>query len=318
MEVFLFMVKYIVKRLSALIPILLGVVFLIFTIMEFAPGDPVIKILGIESTLEARAQLTEQLGLNKPFWERFFSYILKIITELDFGISWRTKNPVFEDILPRIPVSLTLASFGIIFATLIGIPLGVLSAVRQYSLSDNVLRVVSTIMVAVPTFLLAMLLILLFSSRLGWLPSGGIESYKSYILPVITCGGPYGCAILRITRSTMLEEIRQDYVRTAKAKGVPDKVITYKHALKNALLPVVTTIGQNFGAILGGSVVAESVFSLPGIGSLVILGIRSKDTPTVIACVLLIAFFFAIIMLVVDLLYAFIDPRIKAKYARVN
>ena len=310
------MIKYIIKRLLILLPILLGVSLLIFLIMEFTPGDPAIKILGIEATPEALAQLRTQLGLNDPLPVRFFHYIYNIVTQLDFGISWRTKNPVFEDILPRIPISAMLAFLGIVFATLFGIPLGVLSAVKQYSASDNILRVVSTILVAVPTFFLAMLLILGFSSYLGWLPSGGVESMTSYILPVITCGGPYGSAILRMTRSTMLEEIRQDYVRMAKAKGVPNKVITYKHALKNALLPVITTIGQNFGAILGGSVVAESVFSLPGIGSLIILGIKSKDTPTVIASVLLIAFFFAIIMLVVDLLYAFIDPRIKEKYSK--
>ena len=310
------MISYIIKRLLLLIPILLGVALIIFLIMEFTPGDPAIKILGIEASPEALEQLRSQLGLNNPLPVRFFDYIYHIVTQLDFGISWRTKNPVFDDILPRIPISATLAFLGIVFATLFGIPLGVLSAVKQYSPSDNILRVTSTILVAVPTFFLAMLLILGFSSYLEWLPSGGVESMKSYILPVITCGGPYGCAILRMTRSTMLEEIRQDYIRTAKAKGVPNNIITYKHALKNALLPVVTTIGQNFGAILGGSVVAESVFSLPGIGSLIILGIKSKDTPTVIASVLLIAFFFAIIMLVVDLLYAFIDPRIRAKYSK--
>jgi peptide/nickel transport system permease protein len=312
------MIKYVLRRLVLLIPILFGVAFLIFSIMELTPGDPAIKILGIEAPPEAREQLRVQLGLNDPFVVRFFHYTRDIVTHLDFGMSWRTKNPVFQDILPRIPVSFTLALFGIIFATLFGVPLGVLSAVKQFSIGDSVLRVVSTILVAVPTFLLAMLLILGFASALGWLPASGAASWESYILPVITCGGPYGCAILRITRSTMLEEIRQDYVRTAKAKGVPANVVTYQHALKNALLPVVTTMGQNFGAILGGSVVAESVFSLPGIGSLVILGIRSKDTPTVIASVLLIAVFFAIIMLIVDVLYAFIDPRIKAKYANAN
>jgi peptide/nickel transport system permease protein len=312
------MIRYIVTRLMLLIPILLGVSFLIFTIMEFTPGDPATRILGIDAPPEALEQLRNQLGLNDPFFVRYFDYIGGIVTHLDFGMSWRTKNPVFQDVLPRIPVSMTLAFLGIVFATLFGIPLGVLSAVKQYSPSDNILRVVSTILVAVPTFWLAMLLILGFSSYLGWLPASGAANIQSYILPVITCGGPYGCAILRMTRSTMLEEIRQDYVRTARAKGVPANIVTYKHALKNALLPVVTTIGQNFGAILGGSVVAESVFSLPGIGSLVILGLKSKDTPTVIACVLLIAFFFAVIMLVVDLLYAYIDPRIKAKYARTH
>lgn len=310
------MIRYVARRLLLLIPILFAVSFLVFSIMELSPGDPATKILGIEAPPEAKEQLREQLGLNDPFIVRFVKYATNIAFRFDFGISWRTKNPVFQDILPRIPISLTLASLGIIFATLFGIPLGVISAVKQNTIGDNVLRVIATILVAVPTFLLAMLLILGFSSGLGWFPASGAASLASYVLPVITCGGPYGCAILRITRSTMLEEIRQDYVRTAKAKGVPVNVVTYKHALRNALLPVVTTIGQNFGAILGGSVVAETVFSLPGIGSLVILGIRSKDTPTVIASVLLISFFFALIMLVVDLLYAFIDPRIRAKYAK--
>ena len=311
------MTRYIIKRLILLIPILIGVSLVIFLIMELTPGDAATRILGIEASKEALEQLREQLGLNRPLPERYLNYIFKIVTKLDFGISWRTKNPVFYDILPRIPVSATLAFFGIVFAILIGIPFGVLSAVKQYTTLDNALRVTSTVLVDMPTFWLAMLLILFFSSFLRLLPPGGASSWRSYIMPVITCGGPYGCAILRITRSTMLEEIRQDYIRTAKAKGVPINVITYKHALKNAMLPVVTTIGQNFGAILGGSVIAESVFSLPGIGSLVILGIRSKDTPTVIASVLMIAFFFAIIMLFVDLIYAFIDPRIKAKYAKI-
>ena len=311
------MIKYVVKRLVLLIPILLGVAFIIFFIMELTPGDPATRILGLDASPEALEALRVELGLNDPLLVRFADYIMNIFTRFDFGESWRTGNPVWTEILPRIPVSLTLAGLGIIFATLLGVPLGVMSAVKQYSPSDNIMRVVSTILVAVPTFLLAMVLILIFAAKLHWLPAAGIErGLVSYILPVITCGGPYGCAILRITRSTMLEEIRQDYVRTAKAKGVPPKRITYFHALRNALLPVITTIGGNFGHILGGSVVAETVFSMPGIGSLIILSIQSKDTPSVVAGVLLVAFFFAIIMLVVDLLYAFIDPRIKAKYVK--
>jgi len=312
------MIRYVAKRLLLLIPVLLGVAFIIFTIMELTPGDPAVRILGVEAPPEALDQLRTDLGLNKPFPERFVTYIYNIVTKLDFGISWRTRNTVFSDIAPRIPVSLKTAFFGMIFATFFGIPLGVLSAVKQNTTSDNILRVVSTVLVAVPTFWLAMLLVLCFALYLAWLPSGGAASWESYILPVITCGGPFGCQILRMTRSTMLEEIRQDYVRTAKAKGVSDKIVTYKHALRNAMLPVITTIGQCFGAILGGSVIAETVFSLPGLGSLVVLSIKSKDTPTVVACVILIAFFFAIIMLMVDMVYAFIDPRIKAKYAKIS
>ncbi|MCI8349130.1 MAG: ABC transporter permease [Firmicutes bacterium] len=311
------MAKYTIKRLLILIPILFGVAFIIFTIMDFTPGDPAIRILGPESSIEAREQLREELGLNEPFWTRFFEYIRGIVFDLDFGTSYRTNNPVFSDIFSRMPVSLTVAFLGMILATVMGLPLGVYSAVKQYSKSDGFLRVASTVLVAMPTFWLAMLLILIFSLYLGWLPSGGITyGWTSYILPTITVGVPYGSKILRMTRSTMLEEIRQDYVRTARSKGLPENKIIYKHALKNALLPVITTIGSSFGAILGGSVIAESVFNLPGLGTLIVLSIKAKDTPCVLASVLLLAFFFAIIMLIVDLIYAFIDPRIKAKYAK--
>ena len=310
--------RYVGKRLLTMIPILLGVIFIIFAIMEMTPGDPAVRILGNDAGPEALEAMREQLGLNKPFLVRFADYIVKIVTRLDFGTSWRTNNPVFQDMASRIPVSFKLALQGILFATIVGIPLGVLSAVKQYSLSDNILRVTATVMVAMPTFWLAMLLLLVFSLYLGWCPPGGADKWNSYILPVITCGGPYACQILRMTRSTMLEEIRKDYIRTANAKGVPDRVITYRHALRNALLPVVTTIGSCFGYIVGGSVIAESVFSLPGLGSLVILSIKSKDTPMVTASVVLIAFFFAIIMLLVDVAYALIDPRIRAKYAKSN
>ena len=311
------MAKYTIKRLLILIPILFGVAFIIFTIMDFTPGYPAIRILGPESSIEAREQLREELGLNEPFWTRFFEYIRGIVFDLDFGTSYRTNNPVFSDIFSRMPVSLTVAFLGMILATVMGLPLGVYSAVKQYSKSDGFLRVASTVLVAMPTFWLAMLLILIFSLYLGWLPSGGITyGWTSYILPTITVGVPYGSKILRMTRSTMLEEIRQDYVRTARSKGLPENKIIYKHALKNALLPVITTIGSSFGAILGGSVIAESVFNLPGLGTLIVLSIKAKDTPCVLASVLLLAFFFAIIMLIVDLIYAFIDPRIKAKYAK--
>lgn len=311
------MAKYTIKRLLILIPILLGVAFIIFTIMDFTPGDPAIRILGPESSVEAREQLREELGLNEPFWTRFFDYIKNIVLHLDFGNSYRTGNPVFADIFNRMPVSLTVAFLGMILATVMGLPLGVYSAVKQYSKSDSFLRVASTVLVAMPTFWLAMLLILIFALYLGWLPSGGVTAGAlSYLLPTITVGVPYGSKILRMTRSTMLEEIRQDYVRTARSKGLPENKIIYKHALKNALLPVITTIGSSFGAILGGSVIAESVFNLPGLGTLIVLSIKAKDTPCVLASVLLLAFFFAIIMLIVDLVYAFIDPRIKAKYAK--
>ena len=312
------MLRYVGKRLVMMIPIMLGVIFVIFFIMEITPGDPALRILGPEAGAEALEALREQLGINKPFLERFVDYLVNVFTKLDFGTSWRTGNPVFEDIAPRIMVSVKLGLYGILFATLLGVPLGVVSAVKQDSAGDGILRVLSTVTVAMPTFWLAMLLILGFALHWRIFPPGGVDHWYSYILPMVTAGSSYACSILRMTRSTMLEEIRQDYIRTARAKGVPDRVVTYKHALKNALLPVITTIGSCFGYIVGSSVVTETVFSIPGLGSLAVLSIKAKDSPVVIVTVLLIAFFFAIIMLGVDLLYAFVDPRIRAKYAKKN
>ena len=310
------MVKYVLKRLAALIPIVLGISFLIFTIMDLTPGDPARLILGPDATAEAVDQLTEEMGLNRPFFVRFFDYVYKAVTQLDFGESYRTQKPVFNEILSRFPVSLKLAGISIGFAVLLGIPLGVFSATHQYSIPDQLMRIGSMFFVAVPPFWFAMMLILIFALNLGWLPTSGSASWRCYILPMITLGMPYGGKFLRITRSTMLEVIRQDYVVTAKAKGVPTRVITYRHALKNALLPVITTVATSFGGLLGGAIITESVFNMSGLGSLIVLSIKMKDTPTVMAAIILLAVMFTVIMLLVDLFYAFIDPRIKAKYAK--
>ena len=312
------MLRYIGKRVLMMIPILIGVALIIYLIMAIMPGDPAVRILGNDAGPEALEAMRIKLGLDKPFLTRFFIYMRDLFTKLDFGDSWRTGQPVWKDLAPRIVVSLKRALISMAFAILIGIPAGVYSAVKQYSVGDSFLRVLSTILVAVPTFWFAMLLILAFALGLHWLPSGGTKSWLGYILPMITCGGPTGCSILRMTRSTMLEEIRQDYVRTAKAKGVPNQKVIYKHALRNALLPVISLIGTGFSFIIGGSVVSESVFSIAGVGSLIILSIKSVDVPMVTAGVIVVAFFYAIVMLVVDVAYAFIDPRIKAKYAKRN
>lgn len=310
------MIKYVLKRLLFLIPIVLGIAFLIFTIMELTPGDPARLVLGPEATAEACEQWNEEHGLNDPFFTRFFNYIVDAVTKLDFGESYRTKKPVFEEILHRFPVSIKLSAISIAFAVLIGIPLGVYSATHQYSIPDQILRVGSMFFVAVPPFWFAMMLILVFALNLSWLPTSGNSTFAHYILPMITLGMPYGGKFLRITRSTMLEVIRSDYITTAKAKGVPQTRITFTHALKNALLPVITTVATSFGGLLGGAIITESVFNMNGLGSLIVLSIKMKDTPTVMASIILLAVMFTIIMLIVDLIYAFIDPRIKAKYIK--
>jgi peptide/nickel transport system permease protein len=203
-----------------------------------------------------------------------------------------------------------------LFASVIGIPIGVLSAVKQYSLLDTVPTVISLFMAALPGFWLGMMMMYFFSLKLGWLPSNGVGSWQHFILPVVSLGLPYAAQELRFTRSSMLETIRQDYVRTARAKGANERLVIWKHALKNALLPVITVTGGNFGVLLGGAVVTESLFNIPGLGSLIITSIKIKDVPTVMGATLILAFIFSLILLGVDLLYAAVDPRIKAKYSK--
>lgn len=312
------MIRYVAKRLILLLPVLLGVSLIIFSIMEIAPGDPARNFLGSDATEAQVEQLRHEMGLDKGFVERYTTYIVNAVTKGDLGTSWRSGAPVWEDISSRLPVSLKLTTLNIIAATLMGIPLGVYSAVKQNSPGDNIMRVISTIFVAMPTFWFGMMLILLFALYLGWLPAGGIYQWQGYILPVVCTSVVAACRIFRMTRSSMLECIREDYVRSARAKGVPERVVVYRHALQNALLPVITTIGNTFGGVLGGSTVVESVFTLPGLGSLLVLSIKAKDQPTVMASITFLAFFFAIVMLVVDIIYAYVDPRIKAKYEKVK
>ena len=310
------MLRYVIKRLLLLIPVLLGVTLIIFTIMAIQPGDPGRMILGENASQEAVEKLNDQLGVNRPFVVRFVSYLYNAVFKLDFGKSYRTSQPVFNDVFARAGTSFKIAFNGIFMATVVGIPLGILSAVKQYSAVDTFSRITAMLAAAVPPFWLGMMLIFVFALKMQWLPSNGIESWKSFILPMITLGIPYAGSQLRMTRSTMLETIRQDYVRTAKAKGVPQGIIIFRHALRNALLPIITITATSFGGLLGGAVITESVFSMPGLGTLIVTGIRQRDTPSVLAATIFLAFMFGVIMLVVDLIYAFVDPRIKAKYSR--
>ena len=299
-----------------IIPILLGVALVIFFILKLTPGDPGTMILGAGGDQTAIDRLNEELGYNRPVLERFFSYLYNVVFKLDFGSSYRTRLPVIDNIRGRIPVSITLAFSTILFASVIGIPIGVLSAVKQYSLLDTVPTVISLFMAALPGFWLGMMMMYFFSLKLGWLPSNGVGSWQHFILPVVSLGLPYAAQELRFTRSSMLETIRQDYVRTARAKGANERLVIWKHALKNALLPVITVTGGNFGVLLGGAVVTESLFNIPGLGSLIITSIKIKDVPTVMGATLILAFIFSLILLGVDLLYAAVDPRIKAKYSK--
>lgn len=308
------MYKYIIKRVLLTIPVLLGVLLIVFTIMSLTPGEPARLILGAEANQEAIDAFNEAHGLNASFGERLLTYVKDIVTELDFGRSYRSDKPVFDMILGRFPITFNLAALSIFFSAVIGIVLGVISAVKQYSALDVTLTVTAMIFASIPSFWLGMMLILEFALNLHMFPSNGADSWVSYVLPVITLSVSSAAGLLRMTRSAMLETIRMEYIRTARAKGASPRDVVYKHALKNALLPVVTSLGLSFGMSLGGAVVIEQVFSIPGLGMLMVSAIRDKDFPLVMASILFLAALFCLVMLIVDLIYAFIDPRIKAKY----
>lgn len=305
--------KYVIKRLLMLIPVIIGVSFLVFFIMSLAPGDTARMMLGEDAPIEAVEALREELGLNDPLLVRYANYMLDLLHG-DLGTSYKSNRPVFGEIAARFPATLELAFWGMIFAVVLSIPIGILSATRQYSAIDSVSMVFALLGVATPNFWLGLMLIIGFSLHLGWFPSGGAEGWRSLVLPVITLGTGCMANITRTTRSSMLEVIRQDYIRTAKAKGVSRKKVINKHALKNALIPVVTVIGLQFGALLGGAVLTEAVFAWPGLGTFLVNSIKAKDTPSVLGCVIIFSICFSIVNLCVDLIYAFIDPRIKSKY----
>ncbi|WDV46286.1 ABC transporter permease [Clostridiaceae bacterium M8S5] len=306
------MLKYIIKRLLYLIPILLCVTFLVFVILSFTPGDPARLILGSGAKSYQVEALREELGLNDHLIVQYFRYIGNAITG-DFGTSYANNEPVVDLIASRLPNTLKLALLSTLLIVICAIPLGIYSAVKQNCMQDNIIRIASMVLASIPAFWFGLILVLIFSVKLGWLPSTGLESVLAYILPVITmCTA--GIAIdTRVTRASMLDVMRQDYIRTAKAKGVKPVKIIRKHAIRNALIPVITSMGIGFAGSFGGSVLIETVFGINGIGRLMVTHIRSKDMPTVFACVILLASVFTIVNLLVDIAYGIIDPRIKTE-----
>lgn len=309
------MAKYIIKRILLMIPILLAVTFIVYFLMDLSPGDPGAIILGETATEQDIQRLDKELGYDDPFIVRFGRYVKDLVVEQDFGTSWRTNRDVMSEVLERLPTSFNLAVFGILLAALLGIPIGVLSAVKQYSVMDNVSRIAAMLLAAFPPFWLGMILVLAFALKLRWLPASGLSSASGYLLPVITIAVPQAASLMRFTRSTMLETIRQDYIRTARAKGLIEWKVIVRHALKNALLPIITVLGTAFGWMISGVVVIENVFGIAGIGQYALNAIKLKDIPQVMASVIVLSVIFCIIMLVVDIMYAFVDPRVKAQYS---
>ena len=298
-----------------MVPVILGVTILIFTIMFFIPGDPVKMMLGPDSTPAQVEAKRAELGLNDPYLTRLGKYVGGIVLRFDFGRSWVYNTPVTTELLNRLPRTLAIAVACMILQVLIGIPLGVIAAVNQDRWGDRLSMLIALIGISMPEFWVALMLVLLFSLRLGWLPPYGIGGIQYYILPVIALSLAGIATQARQTRSSMLEVIRSDYVTTARAKGVSQLQLLLRHALPNALLPVITVIGNGMGRLLAGAVVIEAIFSIPGVGMYLVGGINTRDYNVVMSSVILLAIAFTIIMLLVDLVYAFIDPRIKSQFA---
>lgn len=307
------LLKYILHRLLLLIPVIIGVSFLIFFIVNLAPGNPAEMIAGPEADIETIQKIEEDLGLNKNIFVRYGEYMLNLLHG-DLGTSYYSDDKVFDKYIDRLPATLELAASFIIVAVLFSLPLGVAAAVKQYSIFDRIASVVAMVAVSMPNFWLGILLILLFSAQLGWLPSGGNQYWYSIILPALTIGWQMCALMTRMTRSSMLEVIRQDYINTARAKGLSEKTVIIKHALRNALIPIITSAGSLFVDGVGGAVVTETIFSWPGVGRLVIDSISKRDLNMVIGCVIMTTILVTVCNLIIDIIYAFVDPRIRSSY----
>ncbi|HEX3301548.1 MAG TPA: ABC transporter permease [Thermomicrobiales bacterium] len=312
------MTAYILRRLIMLIPVILIVGIIVFALIHLTPGDPAAVILGDQATPEAVANLREQLGLNDPLPVQFIHWFSGVL-HFDFGESIFMGEPVTRALLDRAQPTILLTIYALMFQIAIGVPAGVISAVKHNSIVDRIVTVVAISGAAIPTFFLGILLILFFAVRLGWLPSGGytplhedpIAHFKKMLMPAFALGFSSAGLLARLVRSSMLDVMREDYVRTALAKGLPMRLVVIRHALRNALIPALTVIGTSVGALLGGAVVTETVFTIPGMGRLVVQSISRRDYPVIQGAVMVIAMTYVIVNLVVDLLYVYIDPRVR-------
>lgn len=308
--------KYVLKRLVMIIPVVLIVSFAVFAIMSIVPGDIALTVLGDEASPEALERFREERGLNDPLIIQYARYISGIV-RMDLGTSAFNNVDVWEIYFDRLPNTLLLAGASVLFAVVLSIPLGIWAAIRQNTWIDTGASIVSFFGLAMPNFWIGLLLIILFSVNLGLLPAqGATEGFRSLILPTITLGTGLMAAITRTTRSAMLDVINQDYLRTARSKGLPERKVINKHALKNAWIPIVTMVGTQVATLVGGSVITERVFSWPGIGSYLVDSILRNDYPVVTGFVIMTSIIVSLVLLGVDLLYAFLDPRIKAQYAK--
>jgi peptide/nickel transport system permease protein len=306
--------NYILKRCLWLIPIILGVCIFIFTVMYFVPGDPAQLILGPGATSAELEVKRAELGLNDPYITRLLRYMGDVFLRFDFGRSYMTKIKLSDELVNRLPKTFLVGFVSIAISLAVGIPLGIKAAVNQNGWADRICMLIAILGISVPEFWLALMLVLLFALKMGILPASGIVRWTGYLLPWLALSFGGLAALARQSRSSMLEVIRSDYITTARAKGVAERDVIYKHALPNALIPVVAIVGSRLAGIFGGSVVIETVFSIPGIGTYLVTAINNRDYPVVQGCVIFLAVTFSAVMLLVDLVYAFLDPKIKAQY----
>ena len=304
------MVKYVIKRLLQLIPMLLVLSLIVFLMVRMIPGDPVKNMLGIDVPQEMVEIERERLGLNDPYPVQYIRFLGELLRG-DLGTSIVTGNPVAEELASRYPNTLILAAGGIVVASIEGILFGILAAVFHNRFWDNFIMALSMLAVSTPSFFLALILMLVFTLHLGWLPSMGSITPQRMVLPIVTLGTQAVGFIARTTRSSMLDIISQDYIRTSRSRGIPSKVIVFSHTLKNAMIPILTAIGLRFGSLLAGSAIVETVFSIKGVGRFVVDSVSKRDYPAVQGCILVLAVTFVVVNTAVDLIYALVDPRIK-------
>ena len=308
------MIKFVIKRILTIIPVLLAVAIVIFTILYFSPGDPIKLQLGDNYNPEQYQEMAKELGLDQPYIVQLGQFLYRFFLHFDFGTSWVMKTDIATEIFSRLPRTVIIAAFCMILQVVIAIPLGITAATHQNGIIDRLCILLAMIGISLPGFWVGLMFILLFSVKLNWLPTSGVEHWYSYIMPIAANALMGIGSLTRMTRSQMLEVIRSDYIVTARAKGVPERKILYGHALPNALIPIITFVGTHFGRALGGTVVIETVFAVPGIGFYIMDAVRKADYPIVRSGVTLLSLLFCIVILIIDILYAFIDPRIKAQY----
>lgn len=309
------MAKFLLKRILIMIPVLLGVLVIVFFLSHFMPGDPVENFLPEQYTQEQYDAKAAELGLDKPLVVQLVDYVVGVVTRLDLGTSYNTGRPVTQELADRVFVTIRLGLMSCALCLIIAIPLGVLSAIKQNSFLDYALTTISIFFASMPSFWLALMALMIFCVHLAILPASGLYSWKHYILPVLCMGLMPIASTTRMTRSSMLEVIRQDYIRTARAKGIAEGQVIKKHALRNALIPIITVAGTQFSLAIGGTVVIESIFTIRGMGSLMVSAINSRDYPVVMGITLVISVFISVINLFVDIAYSIADPRIKAQFS---